>query len=166
MDSKNKEKKIIVVYFSHSGNTRVIANDIHNIAGGDIFEIKSVQTYPEDYDAVVAKAKQELNSGYKPVLKTKVENIAQYDMVFIGYPNWWGTFPAPVKTFLSEYDLAGKTIAPFCTNEGSGLGRSVEDISKLCPKSNLLEGLAVRGSAVKTAQTKVSDWLKKIKITK
>jgi flavodoxin len=159
-------KKILVAYFSHSGNTRVIANDIHNIVGGDIFEIKSAQTYPEDYNAVVKKAKQELNSGYKPALKTKVENIGQYDVVFIGYPNWWGTFPAPVKTFLSEYDLSGKTIAPFCTNEGSGLGRSVTDISKLCPKSVLLEGLAIRGSTVKTAQTKVSEWLRKIKIIK
>ena len=159
-------KKILVAYFSHSGNTRVIANDIHDIAGGDIFEIKAVQTYPEDYDAVVEKAKQELHSGYKPALKTKVENIGQYDVVFIGYPNWWGTFPAPVKTFLSEYDLSGKTIAPFCTNEGSGLGRSVEDLSKLCPKATLLDGLALRGSTVKTAQNNVSVWLRKIKITK
>lgn len=159
-------RNILVVYFSHSGNTRVIANYIHNIAGGDIFEIQSVKPYPIDYDECVKQASQELKSGIKPALKTKVKNIEQYDVVFIGYPNWWGTFPAPVKTFLSEYNLAGKTIAPFCTNEGSGLGQSVADISKLCPKSILLDGLAVRGSTVKTAQNKVSEWLKKIKILK
>lgn len=162
----SENKKILVTYFSHSGNTREIANQIHSIAGGDIFEIQNVELYPKDYDAVVKQAKQELDSGYKPELKTKIENIKSYDLVFIGYPNWWGTFPAPVKTFLSEYDLSGKTIAPFCTHGGGGLGRSVTDISKLCPKSTLLDSFAILGSDVKTSQDKVSDWLRKIKITK
>jgi flavodoxin len=115
-------KKILVAYFSHSGNTREIANQIHKSADGDIFEIQSVNPYPHDYDAVVEQAKQELKSGHKPALKTKMENIKSYDLGFIGYPIWWGTFPAPVKTFLSEYDFSGKTIVPFCTHEGSGLG--------------------------------------------
>ena len=158
---------ILVAYFSHSGNTREIANQIHkSVGGGDIFEIQAVKKYPDDYDAVVEQARQELDSGYKPALKTKLENIKSYDLVFIGYPVWWGTFPAPVKAFLSEYDFSGKTIAPFCTHEGSGLGRSVTDISKLCPKSALLNGVAIRGSVVKTAQNKVSEWLREIKITK
>ena len=159
-------KKILVAYFSHSGNTREIANQIHKSAGGDIFEIQSVKPYPDDYDAVVQQARQELDSGYKSALKTKIENIKSYDLVFIGYPVWWGTFPAPVKTFLSEYDFSGKTIIPFCTHEGSGLGRSAADISKLCPESSLLEGIAFRGRDVKTAQSKVSQWLQKIIITK
>lgn len=159
-------KKILTAYFSHSGNTREIANQIHKSAGGDIFEIQAVKPYPRDYDAVVEQAKQELDSGYKPALKTKMENIKSYDFVFIGYPVWWGTFPAPVKTFLSEYDFSGKTIAPFCTHEGSSLGRSAADIAKLCPKSALLNGAAIRGSVVKTAQNKVSEWLREIKIMK
>jgi flavodoxin len=159
-------KKILVAYFSHSGNTREIANQIHKSAGGDIFEIQSVKPYPHDYDAVVQQARQELDSGYKPTLKTKMENIKSYDLVFIGYPNWCSTVPAPVRTFLSEYDFSGKTLVPFCTHEGSGLGRSATDISKLCPKSTLLDGVAIRGSDVKTAQNKVSEWLEKIKITK
>jgi flavodoxin len=159
-------KKILVAYFSHSGNTREIANQIHKSVGGDIFEIQAVKPYPHDYDAVVQQARQELDSGYKPELKTKVKNIKSYDLVFIGYPVWWGTFPAPVKTFLSEYDFSGKTIAPFCTHEGSGLGRSATDISKLCTKSTVLDGVAIRGRDVKTAQNKVSEWLRKIKITK
>jgi flavodoxin len=156
-------KNILVAYFSYSGNTREIADQIHKSVGGDIFEIKSVKPYPDDYDAVVKQARQELKSGEKPALKTKVENIKPYDLVFIGYPNWCGTIPAPVMAFLSQYDFSGKTIAPFCTHEGSGLGRSAADISKLCPQSTLLEGIAIRGSDVKTAQNKVSDWLQKIK---
>ena len=159
-------KKILVAYFSYSGNTREIANQIHKIVGGDIFEIQAAKPYPTDYDAVVKQARQELDSGYKPPLKTKVENINSYDLIFIGYPNWCGTIPAPVKTFLSGYDFSGKTIVPFCTYGGSGLGRSVSDISKLCPKSTLLESVAIRGSDVKTAQDEVSEWLRKIKITK
>jgi len=134
--------------------------------GGDIFEIQSVRPYPGDYDSAVEQARQELDSGYTPALKTKIKTIESYDWVFIGYPVWWGTIPAPVKTFLSEYDFSGKAIVPFCTHEGSGLGRSVTDISKLRPKSTLLDGAAIRGSEVKTAQNKVSAWLRKIKITK
>jgi flavodoxin len=159
-------KKILVAYFSYSGNTREIANQIHKNAGGDIFEIQSVKPYPDDYDAVVQQARQELKFGHKSALKTKVENIKPYEMVFIGYPNWCKTIPAPVRTFLSEYDFSGKTIVPFCTHEGSGLGRSAADISKLCPKSTLLEGVAIRGRDVKTAQNELSEWLKKNKITK
>ena len=158
--------KILAAYFSHSGNTREIANQIHKSVGGDIFEIQSIKQYPNDYDAVVEEAKQELNSGYKPALKIKIENIKSYDLIFIGYPIWWSTFPAPVKTFFTEYDFSGKTIVPFCTHEGSGLGRSVADISKFCPKSTLLEGVAIGGRDVKSAQNKVSEWLQKIKIKK
>jgi len=159
-------KKILVGYFSHSGNTREIANQIHKSVGCDVFEILTVKPYPHDYDAVVKQAKQELDSGYKPALKTKIENIKSYDLIFIGYPIWWSTIPAPVRTFLSEYDFSGKIIVPFCTHEGSGTGRSATDISKLCPKSSVLDGVAIRGRDVKTAQNKVSEWLRKIKITK
>jgi flavodoxin len=155
-------KKILVAYFSYSSNTREIADQIHGIVGGDIFEIQSVKPYPNDYDAVVQQSRQELSSGYKPALKTKVKNIESYDVIFIGYPIRCGTFPAPVKTFISEYDFSEKTIVPFCTHEGSGLGRSVLDISKLCPKSVLLDSIAIRGSNVKTAQNEVSEWVRTV----
>ena len=102
-------RKILVAYFSRSGNTREIASQIHKNVGGDIFEVQAVKPYPSDYNALVKQARQELESGYKPALKTKIENIKSYDLVFIGYPIWWSTFPAPVKTFLSENDLSGKT---------------------------------------------------------
>jgi flavodoxin len=159
-------KKTLVAYFSYSGNTREIAHQIHKSVGGDIFEIQSVKPYPEDYDAVVQQARQELKSGHKPALKPKIENIKPYDLVFIGYPNWCSTVPAPVRVFLSDFDFSGKTIVPFCTHEGSGLGRSTTDIAQLCPQSALLDGIAIRGGDVKTAQNKVAEWLKKIKTTK
>jgi flavodoxin len=157
--------KPLVVYFSHSGNTREIAGQIKKLMGGDIFEIQPATPYPRNYDAVVDQARKELDTGYKPALKTKIENIGTYELIFIGYPNWWCTVPAPVKSFLSEYDFSGKTIVPFCTHEGSGLGRSETDILILCPKSDMLDGIALRGSGVKTAQDKVSEWLRKSNIT-
>jgi flavodoxin len=139
-----EENNILVAYFSHTGNTRVIANQIHENVGGDIFEIVTVDPYPDDYNACVDKAKQEQDDNSRPELATKVENMDSYDVVFVGYPNWWGTMPMAVFTFLEEYDFSGKTIVPFCTHEGSGLGRSVEDIKELCPQSTILEGLQSR----------------------
>lgn len=154
-----RPKKILVAYFSHSGNTREIARQIQKNVSGDIFEIQAVKPYPHDYDAVVEQARQELDSGYKAALKTRIENIESYDLVFIGYPTWWSTVPAPIRSFLSEYDFSEKTIVPFCTHEGSGLGRSAADISGLCPQSTVLDGVAIRGGDVKDAQDKVSAWL-------
>ena len=161
---KSATKKILVAYFSHSGNTREIANQIHENVGGSIFEIVTVDSYPSNYDEVVKQAKQEQESGSKPTLKTKIENIESYEVVFIGHPNWWGTIPRPVATFLSEYDFSGKTIVPFCTHEGSGLGRSERDIKKLCPNSGVLKGLAIRGRDVKNAQNEVSKWLHELEM--
>ena len=151
--------KILVAYFSHSGNTAEIAKLIHKKVGGDIFEIQPIETYPDDYNSVVRKAKQELESGFKPKLKTKLDDVKSYNLIFIGYPNWWSTMPMPVVAFLSEYDFSGKTIMPFCTHEGSRLGRSESDIAGLCPKSTIMQGLAVRGSSAKLAQREVSEWL-------
>jgi len=158
-------RRILVAYFSWSGNTREIANQIHKIVGGDLFEIVSVNRYPSDYDETVKQARRELDTGYRPELVSEVENVGSYDVVFIGYPNWCGTIPRPVVSFLTKCNHSGKTIVPFCTHEGSRLGRSVEDIAKLCPRSTVLEGLAVRGGEVRNAQNRVSEWLRKIGIT-
>ena len=159
-------KKILIAYFSHSGNTRVIAEQIHKIAGGDIFEIQTVKPYPDDYDATVEVAKKEQESDYRPELKTKLNDIKSYDMVFIGYPMWWYTIPMALSAFFETYDLSDKTIIPFCTHEGSGLSKSVGDIKKLCPRSNVLQGLAIRGGSVKSAQNELSAWLNKLGITR
>jgi flavodoxin len=156
-------KKVLVVYFSHSGNTRKAANQIQKSVSGDIFEIQPVNPYPDDYNTVVEQAKRELNADYRPLLKKKINNITDYDIIFIGYPNWWGTFPMPVKSFLLENDLSGKTIIPFCTHEGSGLGRSVSDFKNLCPNSTVLEGQPIWGR--EAAKTQAADWAKR-KVTK
>jgi flavodoxin len=110
----------------------------------------------------VEKARQELKSEYRPPLKTEVANMASYEVVFVGYPDWWSSIPMPVASFLSKYDFSGKTIVPFCTHEGSGLGHSVTDIKNLCRQSTVLNGLAVRGRDVKNAQKTVAEWLREI----
>jgi len=158
-------RRILVAYFSWSGNTREMANQIHEIVGGDLFEIMTVTKYPRDYDETVRQARKELETNFRPQLAPEVEDIESYDLVFIGYPNWCYTIPAPVASFLSKCDSPEKTIAPFCTHGGDRLGDSVEDIAKLCKRSLVLEGLAIRSSEVKNAQSKVSEWLRKILAT-
>lgn len=153
------KNKVLVAYFSHSGNTREVARQVHEKAGGDLFEIAAVEQYPSDYDEVVEKARKELAERYLPELKAEVENADKYGTIFVGYPNWWGTIPRPVAAFLSELELSGKIVMPFCTHEGSGLGRSVEDIKELCPRSTVREGLAIRGRDAKKAQKRISEWL-------
>jgi flavodoxin len=155
-------KKILVAYFSHSGNTRVIAKQIKDITGGDIFEIKPVNDYPSAYQAVVAQAEKEIKANYRPQLKTRVENIDACDVFFIGSPNWWSTIAPPVATFLSGYDFKGKTIIPFITHEGSRMGRSVSDIKKLCPTASIADEHPFRGSSVHNARNEVSEWIQKI----
>ncbi len=170
------DHNILIAYFSRSGNnyvsgrienlpvgnTEIVANTIREMIGGELFHIKAVHVYPNDYTETTEVAQQEMRANARPKLTGHLETMASHDVIFVGYPNWWGTMPMPVFTFLEEYDLTGKTIVPFCTHEGSGLGRSVTDIKKLCPRSAVLDGLAVRGGDVKKAQNEVSEWLHRI----
>jgi len=156
---------ILVAFFSRTGNTRVIADFIHEELGCDAFEIKPADPYPKDYDATVDRARREQDGDYRPGLATELENTDSYDTVFVGYPNWWGTMPMAVFTFLEDHDLSGKTVVPFCTHEGSRLGRSVKDIAGLYPRSTMLDAIAVRGSAVQNARDDVSEWLQRIGMT-
>lgn len=144
--------RTLVAYFSHSGNTRRAAEQIQQRIGGDIFEIRAVDAYPSQYGAVVDQAKREQQANLRPELTGKVQNMDSYDVIFIGYPNWWGTMPMPVFTFFEEHDFAGKTIVPFCTHEGSRMGRSVKDIATACPGATVLEGVDIRGSEVQNAR--------------
>ena len=121
---------VLVAYFSRSGNTRKIANLIHQEVGGTLYEIQPQVPYPNSYDAVVDQAKKEIQAGYKPALQSTLDHIESYDTIFVGSPNWWSTIAPPVTTFLSEYDLSGKTIVPFCTHGGGGLGRIAKDKEK------------------------------------
>lgn len=155
-------KKMLVVYYSRTGNTRAMANQIHAMTGGDIVELETVQPYPEEYRATTEQAKRELEANFMPPLKASVDSVAPYDVIFVGSPSWWGTFASPARTFLSQHDFSGKTLVPFITHEGSGLGKSVNDLESLCPGASTLEGLAVRGSRADDAQAEISRWLKRI----
>lgn len=156
----------LVVYYTRTGNTRAVAGFIREQTGGDVLPLDTAAPYPEEYRALTEQAKKELESGYKPALKTPIPSLADYDVVFVGSPCWWGTIATPVITFLTEADLSGKTIAPFMTHEGSGLGRSVAHIRELCPKSTVREGLAVRGSRAASSQDEVAAWLREIGVKK
>lgn len=165
-EAKAGGAKVLIVYYSRSGNTRDMAKQIQEKVGGDIVELQTVQPYPSEYKATTEQAKRELESNYFPPLSTKIENIGAYDVVFVGSPNWWSTMAMPVRTFLSENNLSEKTVVPFITHEGSGLGRSVADLKSFCPNATILEGLAVRGSRVNSSQDERTKWLNKLSITK
>ena len=155
--------KSLIVYFSHSNNTKVIAEYIKALSDADIVRLYPVEKYPTDYQKVVDQAKKEINDDYRPTLKTTVENVAQYDTIYVGSPNWWSTIAPPVATFLTSHDFNNKTIIPFITHEGSRFGRSMSDIKKYCPNATLLTGYACRGSQVLKAKGEVEHWLKEIK---
>lgn len=157
-----KGKKMLIAYYSWSGNTRHLANIIKEATKADIVEIVPEKPYPSGYRQTVDQAKKEIDAEYKAPIKTKVPNLAEYDIVFVGSPNWWGTISSPVRTFLAENDFSGKKIAPFMTHEGSRMGRAVGDIKKLCGKSEILEALPIRGGAVKNSAEETQNWLKRL----
>ena len=141
------------------GNAEYLARMAADATGGDIFLIQTVQTYPSDYRETTDAASVEQGNNARPELASHVENMDQYDTVVLVYPNWWGTLPMPLYTFLEEYDFSGKTILPLCTHEGSRMGSSERAIAGLCPDAVLLSGLAVRGSAASSAQAEVEEWV-------
>jgi flavodoxin len=143
------------------GNTEAIAKKIKGFIGGDLFEINTIKPYPLDYYKTTDVAKDELRKNARPELTDTVKNMNDYDVIYLGYPNWWGTFPMAVFTFLESYDFSDKKIVPFCTHEGSGIGSSERDIKKLCPNAKVLRGIAIRGDSVAGADNLVQSWLKK-----
>ena len=158
--------KTLIVYFSWGGNTRTVANHIHDLIGGDIVEVETVIPYPDSYEEVIQIAPGELESDYRPELKTKVENMDEYDTLIVGTPIWGGHLTPAMKSFLASYDLSGKAIAPFCTHGGSGTAQSVNDIRSVCPNSTILSGLAVYGSRAESSRADVERWLEQIGIIK
>jgi flavodoxin len=159
-------KKILVAYFSWSGNTRTVAQQIQSLTDADIFEIKPAKPYPEDYNECVTQAKKEIDEGYKPELNGRAENISQYDIIFVGSPNWWGTIAPPVATFLTSYNFSGKTIIPFCTHGSGRQANLFKDIAKLTPNSTAKKGFAVDGSTARRAKPDVKKWLQELEIIK
>ena len=165
--SQGSEKKILIAYYSlRDGNTRIVAEQIQKNVGGDIFRIETVNAYPAVYREVTDQAKKELESGYRPPLKNEVPDFSQYDIIYLGSPNWWNTIAPAVMTFLESYNFDGKTIVPFITHEGSRLGASVNDIKKLALKATVLKGLPIRGGAVNDAMPDVQQWLKELGMIK
>jgi Flavodoxins len=158
------DNKTLIVYYSKTGNTGAMAALIQQSTGGDIVEIVPVEAYPEDYSATTKQAKKEIEDGFQPPIKTMVENLAQYDTVFVGTPNWWSTIAPPVATFLAAHDLSGKRVVPFVTHGSGGLAKTVEAIQALCPDSTILEAKGLAGSKAKDAKDEIEEWLKKLEL--
>ena len=150
------DKKVLVAYYSHSGNTRTIAEKIKDFTGGDLFEIKTSHEYPKNFTDIVNQAKKEKEAGFMPELTENID-ISPYDTIFIGSPVWWYTFATPVRTFLSENDFSGKTIKPFCTHGGGGASMTFSDITKLCPDADVKEGFSSFENSAK--ESEIQNWI-------
>jgi flavodoxin len=175
VDSAN----VLIVYLSRTNNTKTIAEIIHQNTGGTLVAIELEKPYPEDYRQAVQQVVRENETGYLPPLTTKIDSIEKYDVVFIGFPTWDMKMPPPMKSFLHQYNLAGKTVVPFNTNAGYGVGSGFQTVKALCPNSSVLEGfstkggierdgiyLAIKDEKRKEAEKEVREWLQKIKLLK
>lgn len=172
------QQNILVAYFSRKGenyhngslvnlsegNTEIAAKLIAELTGGELFLIDPMKKYSQDYHTCTEQTKTELNAHARPQLVSYPENVDNVDTLILCYPNWWGTMPMPVFTFLERFDLSGKTILPLCTHEGSGMGRSKQDIKKVCPQSSVKKGLAIRGSKVKDTGKDIQTWLRQMEL--
>lgn len=164
--------KILIAYFSRTGenygvgnitkgNTEIVAEFIQQHVNGDLFHIEPAEQYPQNYDECVDLAKKEQSAKARPKLANTLSSLDDYDVIFLGFPNWWGDMPMPVYTFVEQFDFNGKIIVPFCTHEGSGLGDIPQRIERTCKGANVLRGIAVRGSAAQNSQKKVQDTVNK-----
>ena len=173
-NNMEESRKVLVAYFSRTGenygvgnittgNTQIVAEMIAQETGGDMFKIEPVESYPDSYDACVELAKKEQEAKARSAVKGDVM-VKNYDVIFIGYPNWWGDMPMPVYTFIEKHNWQGKTVVPFCTHEGSGLGSTVSKLQSACGGAKVLKGLAIYGHTAqndrKEAQKVTLKWLK------
>lgn len=169
----------LIVYLSRTNNTKAIAEMIQKQVGGKLVSLELEKPYPKNYRAIVDQVAKENSTGYLPALKTKIDDIRQYDIIFVGFPTWGMQLPPPIKTFLSSYNLKGKTIIPFNTNAGYGIGSTFQTVEALAPDSKILEGFStkggierdgilfvMKGEKEKQANLQVRNWLKKIGIKK
>ena len=172
-------KKILIVYLTRTKNTEAVARMIQKDIGGKLVALELVNPYPADYRAHVAQMVQENQDNFLPPLKTKIDSIGKYDIVFVGFPTWDMKIPPPIKTFLKQYDLSGKTVVPFNTNAGYGVGSGFETVKELCPKSKVLVGYSTKGGIERDGilfvmkddkerqvNAEVQEWLKKIGLIK
>lgn len=177
VDTTVDPDKVLIVYLSRTNNTQAVAEMINEKVGGTLVALELETPYPENYQAIVAQVAEENESGYLPPLKTKIDNIQQYDVVFVGFPTWGMQLPPPMKSFLHQYDFSGKTVIPFNTNAGYGVGSSFETVKELCPDAHILEGFSIKGGIerdgilfvmegdkAEEAEAKVEEWLQEIEI--
>ena len=157
--TKSKGSKVLIAYFSWGGNTRGIAREIQKQSGADIFEIIPEKPYSGDYNTVLREAQHDQRIQARPKLKGRVRDIDAYDVIILGYPNWWASIPMPVASFLEEYDFSGKTIMPFCSHGGGRFGQSLTAIAKLAPDAVVTEGLSVHYSGGSSLKDEISRWL-------
>lgn len=151
--------RILVVYFSWSGNTENAAEIIEEKTGARVEELELVEPYSDNYNEVLDEAQEDLNHDARPELETKIDNIDDYDVILIGYPNWWATIPMPIATFLESYDFSNKIIIPFCSHGGGGFGQSITDISKFASNSRIGEGLSIHYSGGSELEEDIDEWL-------
>ncbi len=145
------------------GNTEKAAEMLAELTGGELYKIEQVQPYSENYQTCIAEAKADLQKKARPQVLNMPENLDAYDEIYLGYPNYWGTMPMAVYTFLEHYDFTGKTIHPFCTHEGSGLSHTVQDVQKAAPGAAVTKGLAIHGSGVDSAKSTLAAWVQEVK---
>lgn len=164
----------IIIYFSRNGNnyvngtiknletgnTEIAANILQKITSADIFKIEPVVPYSTDYSQCIDQAKQDKSRNARPEIKIYPSSLDKYDTIYLGYPNYWGTMPMVMFTFLDKFNLSGKTIMPFCTHEGSGMGSSESDIKKLCPNADVKKGLPIHGAKTSESESILKRWIK------
>jgi flavodoxin len=179
LDLTDDAQKILIVYLSRTNNTKAIAEIIHQNVGGKLVALELVTPYPENYKETVDQVARENETGFLPPLKTKIDSIQKYDVVFVGFPTWGMQLPPPMKSFLRQYDLSGKTVVPFNTNGGYGIGSAFDTVKELCPNSTVVEGFSIKGGVErdgilfvmegeieKEARHKVRQWLRAINVVK
>lgn len=157
----NSGASIVVKNKDVLGNMQYMAMTIQEAIGGELFRIETKKKYPLEHETLVNQAKEEQNEEVRPELATHIENVEQYDIIFLGYPNWWGDMPQPLYTFLEEYDFSGKTIIPFNSHGGSGFSNTIEEIKKLQPNATVKDdGLSISRNDVADSEQEITDWAK------
>ena len=157
----NSGSSIVVKNKDVLGNMQYMAMTIQEAIGGELFRTETTEEYPLEHETLVNQAKEEQNEDARPELATHIENVEQYDIIFLGYPNWWGDMPLPLYTFLEEYDFSGKTIIPFNSHGGSGFSNTIEEIKKLQPNATVRDdGLSISRNDVADSEQEITDWAK------
>lgn len=144
------------------GNTQKAADIIQKLTGADSFKIEQIKPYNKNYNKCITEAQEDQRRNARPKLKAYPKSLDEYNIIYLGFPNYWSTMPMAVFTFLEHFDFNGKEIRPFCTHEGSGLGKSLSDIKNLCPAADVAQGIAIQGGRVESSEKEIEKWIRKL----